>query len=125
MKTNRAYRTDPLERLVVDELIAILEDKQAHCRNCSTQDEIALLEGLEELLAHSAKGLKEVKERHLPPAKETKACRVYLKNLLGTLEHMSHTSHMANMAALQSALKDILKELMSRLDNKPHRHTKH
>lgn len=120
MKSSRAMKQDPLERLVVDELIAILESKKTHF--AKAQDNINLLEGLEELLSHTAKGLKEVKAKHLSHGAETKACRSYIRNLLGTLDCMSHTSHVAEMPALQSTLRDILNEMLTQLDTK---HTKH
>lgn len=110
MKAKRAVHHENLDRLIVDELIDILDQKKVSCREM--QDDIALLEGLEELLSHASKGLREVKSKRLPPTEEAHACRCYLKNLLGTLEHMSHTSRMAEMAAQQSALREILKDLL-------------
>ena len=78
--------------------------------------EFLLLEGLEELLAHSVKGLRSVKKQSLPANEEAAACRSYLLNLLSTLDHMSHTSHMFEMRALQTVLREILTDMLTHIE---------
>lgn len=110
MKAHSLAHSPRSKKILVDEIIERLEIKVSDYSR--SEDNQRILVGLQELHAHSTKGLHAVKAKNLSPNEEWMACRSHLTNLIRSLENMSHTSNMVEMEAAQKVLQNILNELI-------------